>query len=184
MIITFLLWICLVLPLLPRFLPTLCTILWLKMKGFAREATDLRLEIADLKKLQSEVSMMDEFAKHAKLQRRINTKSNSLKTLDQKHAWIKWKAGLFSKIAIYVLSAIFVFMYRYEPVVIFDLSGYEDNMLVYIVGKIIAFPTGVVGAVGMPAAMLSSKFVVDSAFDLLAKRNATREPQLISDPVD
>lgn len=150
---TVLLILCIALPLCTRFLPSVCVYLWLKLKGRASEAEDLRLEIADLKQQQSEISLVDEFAKHSKIGRRINAKTNTLKSMQQNQIWIKMKAYWYTKVAVYLLSIILFLVYRYQPVLYFDISMYTDNTVIYILGYILAFPTGLPGAIGMPVSL-------------------------------
>ena len=145
--------LCIALPLCARFLPGLCVYMWLLLKGRAREVEDLRLEIQDLKQQQSEVSMVDEFAKHAKLSRKMNTKTKTMKELQQNQMWIRMKAYWYSKIGVAVLSFILFLVFRYEPVMVFDITPIIDYKLVYIVGYLLSFPTGIPGAVGMPVAL-------------------------------
>lgn len=159
--VTYLFYLCLLLPLLARFLPSVCVHLWLRFKGKASVASDLKLEIEDLKQQQSEISMVDEFAKHAKLNRKITAKTNALKEIQTNQAWIRMKAYLYSKIALYVLSAVTFFVFRYEPVLFFDISEFADhNKLLYGFAYLIAFPTGIIGAVGMPVSLFTCNRVV------------------------
>lgn len=46
----------------------------------AEQEREMRAEIHEMKKEQSTVSMMDQFARHARLERRINKMTDRLKT--------------------------------------------------------------------------------------------------------
>lgn len=46
----------------------------------------MRAEIHEMKKEQSTISMMDEFARHARLERKINKMTDKLKTHGRRHA--------------------------------------------------------------------------------------------------
>lgn len=177
---TALLVLCILLPLCARFLPGVGVYMWLKLKGRASEAQDLKLEIADLKNQQSEVSMADEFAKHAKLNRKISSKTNALKSLQQNQVWIRMKAYWYTKIAVYVSSTILFFVYRYEPVLLFDISSYLDYTVVYVVAYILSFPCAMPGAVGMPVALFVCNRLVNQILDFLipdkSKQEMTDEP--------
>lgn len=46
----------------------------------ADQEREMRVEIHEMKKEQSTISMMDEFARHARLERKINKMTDKLKT--------------------------------------------------------------------------------------------------------
>lgn len=46
----------------------------------AEQESEMRAEIQEMKKEQATISMMDEFARHARLERRINKMTDRLKT--------------------------------------------------------------------------------------------------------
>lgn len=46
----------------------------------AEQESDMRAEIQEMKKEQSSISMMDEFARYARLERKINKMTDKLKT--------------------------------------------------------------------------------------------------------
>ena len=181
--VTYLFYICLLLPLLARFLPSVCVSLWLRLKGKAGVAEDLKLEIEDLKQQQSEISMMDEFAKHAKLNRKITAKTNTLKEIQTNQAWIRMKAYLYSKIALYVLSAIIFFIFRYEPVLFFDIGEFtKDNKLLYGFAYTIAFPSGIIGAVGMPVGLFTCNRVVNQVLNFVTPDKS--RSAMVHEPVE
>lgn len=177
-----LLFLCITLPILARFLPELCVLFWLRMKGRLADAESLRLEISDLKEQQAEISMMDEFAKHAKVSRRINAKTKTLESINQQQIWIRLKVFWCARIALYVMSFLILVCYQSEPILVFDIQPYHDNSLVYIVAYVMAFPTGMPGAIGLPIGMLVLNRIVNKFFDLFEPSGSPQKP--ISDPVD
>lgn len=46
----------------------------------AEQESEMRAEIQEMKKEQSSISMMDEFARYARLERKINKTTDKLKT--------------------------------------------------------------------------------------------------------
>lgn len=51
----------------------------------AEQESQMRAEIHEMKKEQSTISMMDEFARHARLERKINKMTDKLKTHGRRH---------------------------------------------------------------------------------------------------
>lgn len=58
----------------------------------------MRAEIHEMKKEQSTISMMDEFARHARLERKINKMTDKLKTHGRRCVWFP---RLYSDIPLY-----------------------------------------------------------------------------------
>lgn len=52
----------------------------------AEQESEMRAEIHEMKKEQSTISMMDEFARHARLERKINKMTDKLKTHGRRYA--------------------------------------------------------------------------------------------------
>lgn len=50
----------------------------------AEQESEMRAEIHEMKKEQSTISMMDEFARHARLERKISKMTDKLKTHGRK----------------------------------------------------------------------------------------------------
>lgn len=181
--VTWLFFLCILLPLMARFLPPLCLHLWMRLKGKANEAADLKLEIEDLKQQQSEISMMDEFAKHAKLGRKVTAKTNTLKEIQSNQLWIRMKAFWYSKIALYAISAITFFVFKYEPVLFFDISKFADEYTaIYVTAYIIAFPSGIIGAVGMPVALFVCNRLVNQILNLVTPDKS--KAAMVHEPVE
>lgn len=55
------------------------------MQKDAEQESEMRAEIQEMKKEQSSISMMDEFARYARLERKINKMTDKLKTHGEKH---------------------------------------------------------------------------------------------------
>lgn len=53
----------------------------------AEQEREMRAEIHEMKKEQSTISMMDEFARHARLERKINKMTDKLKTHGRRPVW-------------------------------------------------------------------------------------------------
>lgn len=182
--ITWLFYLCILLPLTARFLPSLCVYVWMRLKGKASDAADLKLEIEDLKQQQSEISMMDEFAKHAKLNRKISAKTKALKDIQSNQLWIRMKAYWYSKVALYAVSVVMFFIYRYEPVIYFDIGdSAKDNTFIYVLAYIISFPSSIVGAVGMPVALFVCNRVVNQILNILPTTDKAKAP-MVHEPVE
>ncbi|CAI6351198.1 unnamed protein product [Macrosiphum euphorbiae] len=81
-------------------------------------------EISLLKKEQSKISIVKEFAKHAKLQRKINKLNEQLKNHVIENSSKNLKIKFISKVSLYVFSAIlnllFVY-YNYNKTVLIEL---------------------------------------------------------------
>lgn len=52
----------------------------------AEQESEMRAEIQEMKKEQSSISMMDEFARYARLERKINKMTDKLKTHGEKNS--------------------------------------------------------------------------------------------------
>uniref|UniRef100_A0A3Q3MZX6 Guided entry of tail-anchored proteins factor 1 n=1 Tax=Mastacembelus armatus TaxID=205130 RepID=A0A3Q3MZX6_9TELE len=89
----------------------------------AEQESEMRAEIQEMKKEQSSISMMDEFARYARLQRKINKMTDKLKTHGERQktaqqAKMKWIVN----IAFYILQAALmislIWKYYSEPVTV------------------------------------------------------------------
>lgn len=61
----------------------------------AEQESEMRAEIHEMKKEQSTISMMDEFARHARLERKINKMTDKLKTHGGRRAVQGSKPGVY-----------------------------------------------------------------------------------------
>ena len=56
----------------------------------AEQESEMRAEIQEMKKEQSSISMMDEFARYARLERKINKMTDKLKTHGERQKCLLW----------------------------------------------------------------------------------------------
>lgn len=54
----------------------------------AEQESEMRAEIQEMKREQSAISMMDEFARYARLERKINKMTERLKTHGERSEWL------------------------------------------------------------------------------------------------
>lgn len=102
----------------------------------AGQESQMRVEIQDMKQELSTVNMMDEFAKYARLERKINKMTDKLKTHVKARtaqlAKIKW----FVSVAFYILQAALmislIWKYSSVPVAVVPSKG---------ITPLVAFPT-------------------------------------------
>ncbi|XP_063405456.1 guided entry of tail-anchored proteins factor 1-like isoform X1 [Mytilus trossulus] len=119
---------------------------------------NIRSQIKDLKTEQNGVQMADEFARHAKIQRRIDKLLTQVKqqTSDRNNKCTM--VGFAVQIGIYVLHALvmisLMISYRQEPLLQFQPEWF------YPLQKIVAFPTGVSGGLGIGCWVLICNSVI------------------------
>ncbi|CAG2164982.1 unnamed protein product, partial [Oppiella nova] len=98
----------------------------------------LRRQIRDLKTELSDISMSDEFAKYAKIQRKLNKAKDQLKSQSDAQTIFRIKAKVFLYIILYAISSMvtmyLLWNYRYE--VLFRLPDH----LFYPFGLLLSFP--------------------------------------------
>lgn len=103
-----------------KFIPKF--ILW--FMNINKEHKKLMDEISILKQEQSNISIVKEFAKHTKLQRRINKLNEDLKTHIRENASKNFKIKFICKISLYafsvILNLLFVY-YNYHKTVLREL---------------------------------------------------------------
>jgi hypothetical protein len=103
-------------------------------------------EVTDLKMELTKISMVDEFAKHAKIQRRINKLTIELETLQKDRNWSHLKVSWGLRMVIWVSQTIFLivinFQYRYMPVIMLPKEMLQPY---YPFGFLLAFPHGIEG---------------------------------------
>ncbi|TRY76538.1 hypothetical protein TCAL_00094 [Tigriopus californicus] len=121
----------------------------LNKRSCSPRETEIREEIRSLKKTQDGISMMDEFAKHAKIERRLIKLKAALQELQSdriSQTKMSYRAFQITFYAITGLLFLFIFFtYGSEPVVIFNESHpfYPFHLLM-------SYPTGLSGAIGIP----------------------------------
>ncbi|CAF93203.1 unnamed protein product [Tetraodon nigroviridis] len=120
--------------LMKALLPSISSCLSKMVQKDAEQESEMRAEIHEMKKEQSTISMMDEFARHARLERKINKMTDKLKThvksRTAQQAKMKWVAAL-------MISLIWKFYS--DPVTV------VPSRWIAPVERLVAFPTGVAG---------------------------------------
>ncbi|XP_053390541.1 guided entry of tail-anchored proteins factor 1-like [Mercenaria mercenaria] len=122
------------------------------------EELNLRQQVRDLKAEQGAVSMTDEFAKYMKLQRKIDRLVDQVKKMGSSRSQ---KITMFSmgvKMVINVLHGIVmisvIIFYKNDPLYMLPEQWF------YPVNRLIAFPTGVPGGIGVTCWILVCSSVV------------------------
>ena len=117
-------------------------------------------ELHDLIAQQKHLSMIDEFSKYAKLQRKIDPMkdeiSHQTNTIMGKIVMIQTSLRYLFHIITSVMLLYVLYMNRYEPV----LTVPSQLVQPYIVSKLVAFPNGIPGNVGCIFWLIICKFVV------------------------
>uniref|UniRef100_A0A9L0R4Z4 Guided entry of tail-anchored proteins factor 1 n=3 Tax=Equus TaxID=9789 RepID=A0A9L0R4Z4_HORSE len=124
----------------------------------AEQESQMRAEIQDMKQELSTVNMMDEFARYARLERRINKMTDKLKTHVKARtaqlAKIKWVIS----VAFYILQAALmvslIWKYYSVPVAVVPTKWITP------LDRLVAFPTRVAGGVGITCWILVCNKVV------------------------
>ncbi|XP_025408279.1 tail-anchored protein insertion receptor WRB-like [Sipha flava] len=100
------------------------------------EDRKIRDKIVHLKNEQSKISIVKEFAKHAKLQRQINKSNDQLKNKIRENASKNFKLKFICKLSLYIFSAIvnFIFVYyNYHQTVLNNLPSNWFSPLSWLV---------------------------------------------------
>uniref|UniRef100_A0A8D1E256 Guided entry of tail-anchored proteins factor 1 n=4 Tax=Suina TaxID=35497 RepID=A0A8D1E256_PIG len=124
----------------------------------AEQESQMRAEIQDMKQELSTVNMMDEFARYARLERKINKMTDKLKTHVKARtaqlAKIKWVIS----VAFYILQAALmvslIWKYYSVPVAVVPRKWITP------LDRLVAFPTRVAGGVGITCWILVCNKVV------------------------
>ncbi|MEQ2211565.1 GET complex subunit get1 [Xenoophorus captivus] len=113
----------------------------------AEQESEMRTEIQQMKKEQSSISMMDEFARYARLERKINKTTDKLKTHVQsrtaQQAKMKWVVNIVFYILQAILMVSLIWKYYSDPVTV------VPSKWIAPVERLVVFPTGVAGGVGI-----------------------------------
>ncbi|KAK3091014.1 hypothetical protein FSP39_016483, partial [Pinctada imbricata] len=106
---------------------------------------NLRSQVKELKSEQSTISMTEEFAKHAKLQRKIDKFTKEIKRLASQRSQKMTMVNMAVKVGIKVIHTItmlsLIIWYRNVPLLMFP----EGVFWPFFIQKFVAFPTGVPG---------------------------------------
>ncbi|XP_043975493.1 guided entry of tail-anchored proteins factor 1 isoform X1 [Gambusia affinis] len=128
-------------------LPSISSFLTKMVQKDAEQESEMRTEIQQMKKEQSSISMMDEFARYARLERKINKTTDKLKTHVQsrtaQQAKMKWVVNIIFYILQAALMVSLIWKYYSDPVTV------VPSKWIAPVERLVAFPTGVAGGVGI-----------------------------------
>nr|XP_021155207.1 tail-anchored protein insertion receptor WRB isoform X1 [Columba livia] len=107
----------------------------------AEQESEMRAEIQNMKQELSTISMMDEFARYARLERKINKMTDKLKTHVKARtaqlAKIKWVINIVFYILQAALMISLIWKYYSEPVTVLPSKWLAP------LERLVAFPTGV-----------------------------------------
>ncbi|XP_043927403.1 guided entry of tail-anchored proteins factor 1-like isoform X5 [Protopterus annectens] len=128
-------------------LPTFSSITSKLLQKDAEQESGMRLEIQNMKQELSSISMMDEFARYARLERKINKMTDRLKTHVKARtaqlAKIKWVVNIVFYVFQAALMVTLIWKYYSEPVIVLP------SKWVAPLERLVAFPTGIAGGVGI-----------------------------------
>ncbi|XP_063061274.1 guided entry of tail-anchored proteins factor 1 [Engraulis encrasicolus] len=128
-------------------LPSLSSFLSRVVQKDVDQETEMRAQIQDMKRELSGISMMDEFARYARLERKINKMTNMLKTHVKSRTAHQAKMKWIVNIVFYILQAALmislIWKYYAEPVTV------VPSKWIAPLERLVAFPSGVAGGVGI-----------------------------------
>ncbi|XP_061733441.1 guided entry of tail-anchored proteins factor 1 [Nerophis ophidion] len=147
--------------LMKTLLPSISSFLCKTVQKDAEEETEMRAEIQAMKKEQSSISMMDQFARYARLDRKINKMTDKLKTHVKsrtgQQAKMKWVVSIVFYILQAALMISLIWKYYSDPVTV------VPSKWIAPVERLVAFPTGVTGGVGITCWLVVCNKVVTLA---------------------
>ncbi|TNN01620.1 hypothetical protein fugu_011002 [Takifugu bimaculatus] len=127
--------------LMKTLLPSISSFLSKLVQKDAEQESEMRAEIHEMKKEQSTISMMDEFARHARLERKINKMTDKLKThvksRTAQQAKMKWVVNIVFYILQAALMISLIWKFYSDPVTV------VPSKWIAPVERLVAFPTGV-----------------------------------------
>ncbi|XP_041919323.1 guided entry of tail-anchored proteins factor 1 [Alosa pseudoharengus] len=128
-------------------LPSFSSFLSRVLQKDAEQEMEMRTQIQEMKKELSSISMMDEFARYARLERKINKMTNMLKTHVKSRTAHQAKMKWIVNIVFYILQAVLmislIWKYYADPVTV------VPSKWIAPLERLVAFPTGVAGGVGI-----------------------------------
>ncbi|XP_028838117.1 tail-anchored protein insertion receptor WRB-like [Denticeps clupeoides] len=108
---------------------------------------EMRAAVQDMRKQLSAISMMDEFARYARLERKISKTTDRLKTYVKtrtaQQAKVKWVVNITYYVLQAVLMISLIWKYYADPVTVLPSKWISP------LERMVAFPSGVVGGVGI-----------------------------------
>ncbi|XP_062843430.1 guided entry of tail-anchored proteins factor 1 [Trichomycterus rosablanca] len=113
----------------------------------ADQEMEMRTEIQNMRLELSSISMMDEFARYARLERKINKMTDKLKThvnsRSAQQAKIKWVVNIIFYVLQAALMISLIWKYYADPVTV------VPSKWIVPLERLVAFPSGVAGGVGI-----------------------------------
>jgi len=110
---------------------------------------NLRRQVCDLKAELGSISMVDEFAKYAKIKRKVNKVTDELSHQSDMRSTYTLKVRLFVTAALYtcmIFTVVYLhWYYRKEPVAVFPTEW------LYPLSSLFSYPSGVPGAISLSA---------------------------------
>lgn len=135
---------------------------WLPRLLISKEQNGSHLKdtIIQLKNEQMKISAQDEFARYMRLERNIKKLNEELSQIvKQRSEKITVRSKILTAIFMGLLGVChmaFVLVYRKEPVVLLPVQWF------YPLNRILAFPTGIPGAVGLPCWIVTSNKIIST----------------------
>ncbi|XP_077422296.1 guided entry of tail-anchored proteins factor 1 [Vanacampus margaritifer] len=133
--------------LMKTLLPSISSFLTKVVQKDAEQENEMRAETQAMKKEQSSINMMDEFARYARLERKINKMTDKLKThvksRTAQQAKMKWVVNIVFYLLQAALMISLIWKYYSDPVTV------VPSKWIAPVERLVAFPTGVAGGVGI-----------------------------------
>ncbi|KAM9539028.1 guided entry of tail-anchored proteins factor 1-like isoform 2-T2 [Salvelinus alpinus] len=128
--------------------PKVTTILLSKVfQKNVEDEMEMRAAIQAMKKELSSINMMDEFARYARLERKINKMTDKLKTYVKSRTGQQTKIKWVVNIVYYILQAVLmislIWKYYVDPVTVLPSKWISP------LERMVAFPSGVAGGVGI-----------------------------------
>ncbi|XP_076247482.1 guided entry of tail-anchored proteins factor 1 [Calliopsis andreniformis] len=119
---------------------------------------EVRNELGNLKKEMAGISMVDEFSKYAKLQRKYNKLEDSLKERANERLSSRMKIQLFMTYGFRMLNGLFIlvllYLYRNKPVIILSKG------MLWPLQSFLSWPCDYEDAISLPAWIIISRLVV------------------------
>ncbi|XP_062341258.1 guided entry of tail-anchored proteins factor 1-like isoform X1 [Osmerus eperlanus] len=113
----------------------------------AEQEVEMRAKIQDMKKELSSISMMDDFARYARLERKINKMTDQLTTFVKSRTAQQAKTKGVVNVLYYLLQAVLmislIWHYCADPVTVLPSKWISP------LERMVAFPSGVAGGVGV-----------------------------------
>ncbi|OXA36530.1 guided entry of tail-anchored proteins factor 1 [Folsomia candida] len=148
-----------ILILITKFIPKLST--WISTRFYrltSKEADQVR-EIIQIRKEMGAMSMVDEFAKYAKLQRKLNQLTLDLESSGDCRKSIqtkiyRWTMGILSGLVAIIYLSLLGFVGTSTPVFVVPKTWY------FPIQSILAYPSEVEGAISIPIWTLLTRNVI------------------------